>query len=233
MAKLKSDERPCPFCAETIKTAAVKCRFCQSEVPPVGVESVATTPAQDETSTTPVVTDGERRGGLLASPALAAVLTALVVGLAVFTGFQVQDALDPPQGVAADTGQVTDEDSRTALLVAASDLSQRVLSYHHDTFDQDIEVATARMTPEFREEYDSAMDAVRANTDRNKISQEATAVASSIISSTGEKAKVLVFVNQETSSARTQANQLVRNRLVIDLERVDGDWAIAGVNALG
>ncbi len=34
MAKLKRDERVCPYCAETIKASAIKCRFCQSEVTP-------------------------------------------------------------------------------------------------------------------------------------------------------------------------------------------------------
>jgi Mce-associated membrane protein len=179
-----------------------------------------------------------RSGSVLGSTWLAALLTAVVVGLAVFTGFTVYDALNPPQGVTPETGQITDEDTRTGLLVAAADLSQRVLTYHHDTFDQDVELAAARLTPEFREEYDSAMEQVRANTEKNKISQEATAVSSAIISATTDEAQVLVFVNQETSSARTEANQLVRNRLVVDLVRVDdqdteGQWAIAGVSALG
>lgn len=182
-------------------------------------------------------------GGVLGSAWLAALLTAVVVGLGVFTGFTVYDELDPPQGAAPEAGQVTDDDARKGLLVAAADLSQRVLTYHHDTFDQDLEVAAARLTPEFREEYDSAMEQVRANTEKNKISQEATAVASAIISATSDEAQVLVFINQETSSARTRANQLVRNRLVVDLVRLDGQdsdgqdtdgqWAIAGVNALG
>ena len=35
MAKLKRDERVCPFCAETIKASAIRCRFCQSDVTPV------------------------------------------------------------------------------------------------------------------------------------------------------------------------------------------------------
>jgi Mce-associated membrane protein len=213
------DERTCPFCAETIKAAAIKCRYCQSDL-------------------TPTVEKPTRSGGILGSAWLAALLTAVVVGLAVFTGFKVYDALNPPQGVTPVTGiagggQITDEDARTGLLVAAADLSQRVLTYHHDTFDQDLEVAAARLTPDFREEYDSAMEQVRANTAKNKISQEATAVSSAIISASTDEAQVLVFINQETSSAKTKANQLVRNRLVVDLVRGDGDWAIAGVNALG
>ncbi|MEV7398245.1 hypothetical protein [Aeromicrobium sp. NPDC092404] len=35
MARLKRDERVCPFCAETIKASAIRCRFCQSDVTPV------------------------------------------------------------------------------------------------------------------------------------------------------------------------------------------------------
>ena len=35
MAKLKRDERVCPFCGEHIKAVAIRCRFCHSDVTPV------------------------------------------------------------------------------------------------------------------------------------------------------------------------------------------------------
>lgn len=35
----QDDVRNCPFCAETIKAAAIKCRFCGSNLPPVSISS--------------------------------------------------------------------------------------------------------------------------------------------------------------------------------------------------
>lgn len=34
-AQVESGSRPCPFCAETIKNAAIKCRHCSADVEPV------------------------------------------------------------------------------------------------------------------------------------------------------------------------------------------------------
>lgn len=185
------------------------------------------------TGRTPQTDPAERSGGVLGSAWLAALLTAVVVGLAVFVGFTSYDALSatPDDGLAS--AQPMGEAERSTLLTAAAELSQKVLTYHHDSFDADVQVASERLTPEFGEEYAQAMQQVRASTSKNQVSQEATAVSAAVISATPDEAQVLVFINQETSSARTKAEQVVRNRLVVDLERVDGDWAIAGVDALG
>lgn len=174
-----------------------------------------------------------RAGGPLGSHWLAALLTAVVAGLAVVVGFKAYDATGAAQASSPEATQITGEDARAELLAAAAELSQRVLTYHHDSFEQDVADASSRLTPEFGEDYATAMERVRSTTAKNKISQEATAVASAIISATGDEGQVLVFVNQETSSARTKATQRVRNRLVVDLVRVDGEWTIAGVDALG
>jgi hypothetical protein len=45
-AKMVPDERPCPFCAEPIKRAAIKCRHCHSDVPVMAGEAAPDIPAQ-------------------------------------------------------------------------------------------------------------------------------------------------------------------------------------------
>jgi hypothetical protein len=79
------------------------------------------------------------------------------------------------------------------------------------------------------------MDQVRANTEKNKIVLEASAVASAIIDVSTRKAKVLVFANQTTTvgAGKDKKQQLLRNSLVVTLERDGGDWVIDKLTALG
>ncbi|WP_332642728.1 hypothetical protein [Aeromicrobium sp.] len=252
MAKLKRDERVCPFCAETIKASAIKCRFCQSEVTPVPepetepsppapakkvatkkvpvTKAVATEVVHDLKADRP--TAAERLAPLFKN--LTLVLATLVALAAAGVGTLWWQA---EQGSASTTpsGLLVGDDARTEVLIAGADLATRTLSYDYKTFDNDLETARARMTKSFRKEYDSTMSQVRANTEKNKIVLQATAVASSIISATEHKAKVLVFLNQTTTagvgkSAKQQASQ---NSLVVTLTRGDGDWAISKLTALG
>lgn len=254
MAKLKRDERICPFCAETIKASAIKCRFCQSEVTPIlepevaTVETVAKAPAkkapakraEPPTAEPSVVEDlkvdrpsfGQRLAPLYKN--LTLVLATLVALAAAGVGALWWQA-EQSSASTTSSGVLVGDDARTEVLISAADLATRTLSYDYKTFENDMETARARMTKAFRTEYDSTMSQVKANTEKNKIVLQATAVSSAIISATEHKAKVLVFLNQTTTagvgkSAKQQASQ---NSLVVTLTRGDGDWAISKLTALG
>jgi hypothetical protein len=76
MSALQPDEKVCPFCAEVIKAAAVKCRYCQSDLTDAGARATAApvdSPA-DSPGAVPAdsaVTEGEQRDGDLVDPSTA------------------------------------------------------------------------------------------------------------------------------------------------------------------
>ena len=251
MAKLKRDERVCPFCAETIKAAATRCRFCHSDVTPV-VEPEPRPEAEPERAPTPPPppqpgpgAEKPARDWSLAVPSLeevrsfvvrrlTLVLAALVVLAAVGVGVSWWRATQGTSEVAPD-GSLVGDDARTQVLVEATDLTKRTLSYDYKTLENDMEVARARMSPSFRKEYDATMKQVRANTEKNRISLEAVPVSSAIIKATEHRATVLVFVNQTTTAGagKKRNQQLTRSTLVITLTRGGGDWAMHKLTALG
>jgi Mce-associated membrane protein len=251
MAKLKRDERVCPYCAETIKAAATRCRFCHSDVTPVAVTEpepdVPTKPQRTPPPPPPSVPGIEKpaRSWRPAVPSLeelrSFVLTRLTLVLAVLVLLAAAGVgvlwwrAEQGTSAVAPSGSLVGDDARTQVLVAAADLTQRTLSYDHKSLENDMEVARARMTPSFRKEYNSTMAQVRDNTIKNQIVLEAVAVSSSIIKATEHKATVLVFVNQTTTAGtgKKRNQQLSRNSLVITLARGEGDWAMSKLTALG
>ena len=257
MARLKRDERVCPYCAETIKAAATKCRYCQSELTPlVDTEPEAKTEPQPVTEpvtepepdapTEPDSDDAKtpdasvqaamsfQAGLAFVKRRLTLVLAVLValaataVGASWFRAEQGSSAVAP-------NGALVGDDARTQVLVAAADLTQRTLSYDYKTLANDMEVARARMTPSFLKEYNGTMAQVRPNTEKNKIVLEAVVVSSAIIKATEHQATVLVFVNQTTTAGdgKDRNQQLSRNSLVVTLARGEGDWDMSKLSALG
>jgi Mce-associated membrane protein len=247
MAKLKRDERVCPFCAETIKAAATRCRFCHSDLPPVvEPEPEPDAAPEPEVESEPGPTaEKPARALSLAVPSLqdlrsfvqtrlTLVLAVLVFLAAAGVGVSWWRAGQETSAVAPN-GSLVGDDARTQVLVEATDLTKRTLSYDYKTLANNMEVARARMTPSFRKEYDATMKQVRANTEKNEIVLEAVPVSSAIVKATEHQATVLVFVNQTTTAGtgKKRNQQLTRSTLLITLTRGEGDWAMHKLTALG
>jgi hypothetical protein len=252
MNTLAPDEKLCPYCAETIKAAAVKCRFCQSdlttepmdlapEIAPVEVAATTETevhpgfpveparqgdPEPGPELTTDWPSDSARSTGLRG----VAALLVLCLVLAGTLGFLVHRSRHPHLGTAPN-GQVTDSSFRNAAMSAASDAAAQALSYSWKTFDADRKKARALMGPKLAKQYDAAMDQVAQQTATSKLTLKATVLSAGLISAEEHKAKVLLFVNTVTTREGSQKQQLDQNRVVMDLTRKDGGWTVSSMDA--
>ena len=240
MSELAPDEKVCPFCAETIKKAAVRCRYCQSDLPPEHVaapeeppppppapldEPDAVDPAEPAEPVDPV--DPVERPPFLASLRLMIGLVVLCLVLAGVTVFAYERSQNPAEGA----GPITSTGAREDGLTQASTLTQKVLSYSYQSLDADVKASEAVLAPSFRSEYAKTMAGVRAQTLKNQVNLSATVSAVSIVSASEDKVVALVFVNQVTTAKGTTNHRLDQNRVLVTLTRDGGEWRVSKMDA--
>jgi hypothetical protein len=150
--------------------------------------------------------------------------------LAVVCGYAWWRSENPTDGEAPD-GPITSTEARDAGMQAATELTQRVLSYDWKTLAADMKAAEAVLAPSFRSEYAKAMNGVKGDTVRNQVKLTASAVATSIVSATEGKVVALVFVNQVTTAKGAGNQRLDQNRVLVTLTRDGGEWRVSKMDA--
>jgi len=181
------------------------------------------TQGEDEPGPDTATRRGRRR---LLTAALCVLLVAGLVAVAVL-GWRYRE------GVQA-------EQARGQALTAARQAAPVVLSYDYRHLDRDFAAARARLTGHFRDEYSKTTTTVVGPTARKYHGVVKATVAqptggspaASVISASADRAVVLLFVNQVTTSTQVSGSRVDLNRVRMTLTRTAGDWKVSGVDAL-
>ncbi len=149
--------------------------------------------------------------------------SALVVGLAILAGLLVLQ-------VRADDRV---EQARTQARAAAESSAVTLLSYDYRHLDRDFAAARKLLTGGFADDYASTTEkVVRPTAEQVKAVVTAEVVSSSVVRAEQNRAVVLLFVDQTTTSTRVEGPQVDLNRVRMQLVRSGGRWLVSGVDAL-
>ncbi|WP_267241646.1 hypothetical protein [Streptomyces sp. PR69] len=132
--------------------------------------------------------------------------------------------------------------ARASALAAAREAAPVILSYDHRHLDRDFAAARRHLTGDFLDQYGKTTKTVVTPTaTKYRGTVKATvatppngddAPAASVVSATPDKAVVLLFVNQVTTSTRLSTPRLDLNRVRMTLVSTPDGWKVSAVDAL-
>jgi len=151
--------------------------------------------------------------------ALVVVLAGATVAAAMLGAWQltVKDRLLPP---VADQTAV-----RQVVLDAARADVVKVLTYHPETLQQDIDAATAVLTGNFLNYYRQFSNEI-VKGEQTQTTTTATVVGAGIESLTGQHAAILVFVNKSATSKDNPTPVVTAAAVRVGMANVNGAWLI-------
>jgi Mce-associated membrane protein len=127
--------------------------------------------------------------------------------------------------------RLTDAAAQQQVIAAAKEGTEALLSYSPESLDADLANAKSHLTGEFLSYYNDFTDKVVAPASRDKgVKTEANVARAAVSQMRPDKADVLVFVNQVTTSKERPTPALSTSSVMVTLLRADGRWLISGFN---
>lgn len=122
---------------------------------------------------------------------------------------------------------------REALLTLTEQAVEALLSYDHATFGDDVDEAARWTTRAFGQQLGGTLRGLQSGVEEVEGVVTSETVASGVVELTENGATVLVFVDQTSVTRDTTEPQVVPTRLLVQLARVDGGWAVDGIDGEG
>ncbi len=167
-------------------------------------------------------------GGRGPSWLLVAVLGAVVLVLVALTAYLGLVKWDIRDVRATDR---VDEATKAAPSVAER-AAATILSYDYKSLDADQKAAQRYMTPKFRKQYDGSMKLVAGSAPKLRAKVDAEVKASGVSNADADRADVLVYVDQSTTSTANGGEpQLALNRALFRMKKVDGTWLVDDITS--
>lgn len=124
--------------------------------------------------------------------------------------------------------QQTSSAVEKTVLTAASDGTVALLSYAPDSLEQDFTTAKSHLTGDFLSYYTQfTQDIVTPAAKEKAVTTTASVVRAAVAELRPNTAEVLVFINQNTTSAENPDGAFAMSSVKVGLMKIDGSWLIA------
>jgi Mce-associated membrane protein len=159
------------------------------------------------------------------------ILTAVLVALLALAGLLALGLLGPDGVEDINEADAVEQSVRTAP-AAAESAATAILAYDFRSLDADQDTAARSMTEEFAAEYaDTFEKVVRPAAEKTRAKVTASVLATSVVRATEDTARVLLFVDQATTSTANVRPQIALNRVEMSLVREGDTWLVDDISS--
>ncbi len=125
----------------------------------------------------------------------------------------------------------TDPAAEDAVVQAVSEATESLLSYGPDTIDTDLSTTRSLTTGEFATYYGKFTEDVVAPAARERgVEAQARVIDSALMELHPDQAKVLVFLNQATTSRERPQPAVTASSVIVSATKVEGHWRISALD---